>query len=372
MRIKMNDIISTISQAEVIAAKNGITLTPKDYSDMQAVVAARAGEQAAARTWADRFNQYYPRLLAALRGVGDTSTALTQTLLVGPGVLLVLVMLLIVEQQRVYHGVSLFEVHSALASFAATSLVILNLSLELLIHHVEHRAGWAEPTRNEFSLRLWAERLAYMLGRSEKWAARPKSPALRFKVVLRLVTFSILVLALAGSMRTVIEKSEGRWLDALGAIVRDSSLIDMATWAGGLLFAAAAVLSAQALSQYVARRAVEIASSLSSTSISDKLGEAAGAAFLMAKISQARAARRVATASPLAIPTEFIEPVSGVSTVSETPETAETKTPSPAMQSALAWLKQNPNSSLSIRDAAEAAEVSPSTMQRARKLANRG
>jgi hypothetical protein len=362
MRIKMNDIISTISQAEVIAAKNGITLTPKDYSDMQAVVAARAGEQAAARTWADKFNAYYPRFLAALRGVGDTSTALTQTLLVGPGVLLVLLMLLAVEQQRVYHGVSLFEVYPALASFAASSLVILNLSLELLIHHIEHRAGWVEPARNEFSLRLWADRLAYMLGKTEKWAARPKSPALRFKVVLRLVTFSILVLALAGSMRTVIEKSECRWLDALAQIVSDSSLIDMATWAGGLLFAAAAVLSAQALSQYVARRAVEIAASLTTISV----GEAAGAAFLLGRIKQHLQARRLATASPLALTrTEFVEPVSGVSPVSDTPDTSDTK-PQSASAKASAWLKQNPNSVLSIRDAAEAAGVSAATMQRAK------
>jgi hypothetical protein len=76
------------------------------------------------------------------------------------------------------------------------------------------------------------------------------------------VTFTILALALAGSMKVVIQQQSGAWYSALWAILTQSNLLDMMTWLGGLLFAAAAVFSAQGLSRYVAIRTVEIRASM--------------------------------------------------------------------------------------------------------------
>ena len=68
----------------------------------------------------------------------------------------------------------------------------------------------------------------------------------------------ILALDLAGSMRAIIQETTGSWFQALVYIVTQSNLSKMMTWLGGLLFAGAAVLSAQGLSRYVALRTVEI------------------------------------------------------------------------------------------------------------------
>jgi hypothetical protein len=63
-------------------------------------------------------------------------------------------------------------------------------------------------------------------------------------------------------MKVVIQQQSGAWYGALWAILTQSNLLDMMTWLGGLLFAAAAVFSAQGLSRYVAIRTVEIQASM--------------------------------------------------------------------------------------------------------------
>lgn len=379
----MTETPKTIQEVEQIAARWGIVLTPEDYATAQAVMNERQRQLEAqyadekrtgAAAWVDRFNRWYPKFLRALHGIGDVSIMLAQTVLVGPGVLLVLLMLLIVEQQRVYHGVALFEVHAALAAFSASALVILNLSLELLISWVEHRANWIEPPKHEFSLRIWARRVAYLFGQSTNWQARSKSPAIRFRVVLRIVTFSILTLALAGSMRSVIERTQGNWTEALRLIITESTLLELATWLGGLLFAFAAVLSAQALSQYAARKAIEIGAILASAiddkprAILESVGMT-GAAALLARLKEHQRQRRLAaTASPAEMPHH--EEIIYVPSVPSVPETHEIEL-SPQIARAVKWLKQNPDSKLSVREMASLAEVSASTMHRACKAAKR-
>jgi len=98
-------------------------------------------------------------------------------------------------------------------------------------------------------------------------------------------------------MRTVIETVDGNWYEALVAIAIQSDLLTMMTWLGGLLFAAAAVLTAQVLSRYVAVRTVEIAASMQA-SIDDRqrpysdaldaVGTAAALALVQNKIDKRR------------------------------------------------------------------------------------
>lgn len=307
----------TIPEAEAIAQKYGIMLTPQDYADMQAVMDERARhlerQLSSAGTTrhglaalVEQFNRFYPKFLKALIGISDVFITLAQTVLIAFGVPLLLVMLMVVEQQRVYHGMALFEVVEFLAGFGSAVLVLANLVFELLISWKEHQAGYVEPPRTEFSLRLLAQRLAYMTGHKSDWKARQKSPAQRFKTVLRIITFTILALAVAGSMRSIIEQTGGNWLEALTAVLTRSTLLQMVTWLGGLLFAFAAVLSAQALSAYVAGKVIEVIAAMQSSAedkpraVMDAIG-ITGAAFLMARIKEAQRSRRMQAAMSNAV-----------------------------------------------------------------------
>jgi len=204
------------------------------------------------------FNEKYAGFLQFLHGIGDVLMTLTQTIFVAFGVPVILALLLFVEQQRVKHGVEMFEVDKGLASFAAWALVLANLVLEFQVHHIEQREGYHEEQKRRFSLRVWWRDASYWLGLGEYWEERLHSPAKRYQQLLHLVTFTILALALAGSMQTIMEQTGGAWHKAIVSIALDSNLQDMSVWVGGLLFAAAAVLTAQGLSRYVAIRTSEV------------------------------------------------------------------------------------------------------------------
>ena len=257
-------------------------------------------------------------------GLGETILTLSQTILTSLGVPFALILLLIVEHQRVLHGIELFEVDHSLASFAAAGLVVINLVLEFLAHHIEHQAGYVADRENHWSLRIWWQNARYTLGRGETWTPRPLSPAARYKRLLRLVTFTILALALAGSMRSVIEATPGTWVEALMTIITDSDLLTIATWAGGLLFATAAVLSAQGLCRYVAIRCVEIfarmhervettvqASAAPYLSDVERAGAVTAYALIAEKVEKAKTKRQPAQEQPVATdPVLEIDPVS--------------------------------------------------------------
>lgn len=254
---------TTLEQAEQYAASQGIVLTPGDKAKIAALQAAERDRlestaPSQSRTFADRWNRFYPRLLETIVSVGETVLTFAQTVIVSLGVPVVLVLLLVVEHQRVVHGIQLFESSDELASFAAAALVLLNLVLEFQTHHIEHKVGYEQARDLRWSARIAARNMAYRLGLGNDWQEQILSPAQRYRRLLRLVTFAILTLALAGSMRAVIEQQSGTWIEALISIVTESNLALMTTWLGGLLFAAAAVLSAQGLSRYVAIRCVEI------------------------------------------------------------------------------------------------------------------
>lgn len=381
------ETIKTIADAEALAAKYGITLTPQDYSDMEDVLAERrrqlesqadGGQRA---RFVDKFNKWYPKILQALLGIGDVLITMTHTILIAFGLPAVLLMLMIVEQQRVGNGMALFEIHPALATFGAVVLVLCNLLFELLINWNEHRHNYTEPPHLERSLRLFGQRLAYITGRSNNWQPRPKSPAHRERVVLRIITFTILALALAGSMDTVIQSVGGNWLDALAAIFTRSTLLQMITWLGGLLFAVAAVISAQTLSRYVAQKVVEVVAIMNGSAtnkpelVADALG-VTGANFLMARISEKRTARRLSAASAADMPMAALSGVVHIGSVGSEPQTTQASTeelaaPGPKVQQALDWIHLNPDLAyLSHNEAAKRAGVSKATMTRARNWRN--
>lgn len=291
----------TLNEARALAASQGIKLSPTDNDQIARLIdGERARLVSSATTTGGQlgklvsaFNSYYPSFLRALVGLSEVLYTTSQTVIVSFGVPLVLVLLLIVEHSRVQHGIMLFEGSAALASFAAWSLVILNLVLEFTVHHIEHKAGYQAKTEHRDSLRLRWLSLKYWLGFDRNWKAEMLSPAQRYKKLLKLVTFTILALALAGSMRHTISQQPGAWYQALWAIAAQSTLSEMSTWAGGLLFAFAAVSGAQGLTAYLAVRVTEIVASMEANqqTIERDPAESAGVQYLMAMIATKQEAK---------------------------------------------------------------------------------
>lgn len=259
---------NTLHDVENYAAQHGMILSPADRakvaavqkSELERLTVLSKQDTGTATRFVQSWNSFYPKLLQFIVSSGETLLTFSQTIIIAIGVPLALVLLLIVEHQRVVHGILLFETDGTLASFAGMVLVLLNLILEFLIHYLEHKAGYESERSNRFSLRIFAQNAAYWLGFGKTWHVRQLSPAERYRRLLRLVTFSILALALAGSMKSVIQQQPGAWYIAIGEIITNSSLSMMLTWLGGLLFAAAAVVGAQGLARYIAVKCVEIIS----------------------------------------------------------------------------------------------------------------
>lgn len=212
-----------------------------------------------------------PRVLGAIQGVGKVIITVLFTLIVEFGLLLILPLLLFVEITRVAHGVALFETDHALTVLAAAVLVGANFVLEAVIHHRETTENYHSPRATDFSLRKWANDLVYVFGLSRDWKPRLKSPAHRERGVLRVVTFAIIMLALAGSMQSKLaEQGTTEWHKAFVQILTDSDSLNFTTWLTGLIFTLCAVLLAQILTRYVAARAAETYAALAMTSVPDR------------------------------------------------------------------------------------------------------
>ncbi|MCA9915311.1 MAG: hypothetical protein KC496_18285 [Anaerolineae bacterium] len=303
---------STYQEVEALAAAQGVRFTKADRDKIQAAKDAererlrheqQAAQDESTLTWADRFMVWYPKLLESIASAGNIVMTFSQAVIANLGVPIVLIALLIVEQQRVLHGIELFETMPELAAFGAWALVISNLLLEIVAHHIEYTKNYEAQRRRRWSLRIWAHNMGYRLGLGKEWAEQELSPAQWAHSLLRLVTFAILALALAGSMKGVIQGIEGAWYSALVTIFTQSTLLEMMTWAGGLLFAAAAVLIAQGLSRYVAIRTVEIRAAMETTEsgFDEELDIAAANtayALLVEKLNKRREKSKPTSANP--------------------------------------------------------------------------
>ncbi len=262
----MNKQFRTIRDVETWASENGIMLTPADRQKIASIQKAERERLEAITpsaspkriTWADKFNAFYPKLIDSLLSGANIAMTFAKTVMLAVGIPAVLVGLLIVEHHRVYEGITLFDKNGTFASIGAIVFVVLNLLLELNIHHIEHKSGYQAHAENAFSLRLLWSSLKYKLGLGSDWQPKPLSPAERQKRLSRWVTMTILVLALLGSMKDVIAQTEGAWYTALISILTDSDLLLMGTWVAGLLVAFCAVLGAQVLARFVSQQTVEV------------------------------------------------------------------------------------------------------------------
>jgi hypothetical protein len=285
------DEVQTLEEAYSLAARHGIHITKPMLRQMaeieQAIVEPKSLKQESFLDWVNRRT---PKILQSIEGASAVLFTMTRAIIVSFGVPVVLFLFLIVEQQRVAHGIALFETNEALASFAGWALVILNLTVEFMIEYTESQHRYQSTKHSQFSLRILGGQLAYFFGLTKHWQPLPLSPAHRYKRLLRMVTFTILILALAGSMRTVITQSDAVWYRAIEDIVLRSDLNEMITWASGLLFAGAGVLAAQGLSRYIAVRCVEIIVNMNEVATApsevDAMREKAVVQFILATISE--------------------------------------------------------------------------------------
>ena len=162
----------TLHEIEEYAAQNGVLLSPSDRAKVAAVQESELKrlqllskqDTGTATRFVQSWNAFYPKLLQFIVSAGETLLTFAQTLIISIGVPLALVLLLIVEHQRVVHGILLFETDNTLASFAGMVLVLLNLILEFLIHYAKglaerrnkrFRPGWnKEPQACRFGTRV--------------------------------------------------------------------------------------------------------------------------------------------------------------------------------------------------------------------------
>jgi len=258
----------TSEQAGQAAASAGLILTEADYAaidGLQRIEAARLAQLATGDETgiAAAYARHFPRILTALHAIGDSALALVRTFVIAFGVPLVLTLLLIVEVQRVSAGIQPFAESTTLAQFAAISIVLANIVIELTIHYVEHKAGYSAVRAVRWSLRITARDAAYRLGIGHGWQAAELSPAQRYRRLRSITTITLLFLAVSGSMAAAIQATPGKWYFALATILTDSTLSSASVWLSGLAFSVVAILLAQGLASYVSTRVVEVLDDLS-------------------------------------------------------------------------------------------------------------
>lgn len=216
------------------------------------------------QTALDRILARVPALIAVIQDTGDTVITVSRSVIISL-LPVVLALALYVEAQRVTHGLQLFEASHELAVLGAWLLVIANLLLELIIHWKNQQAAYVPDRKAKRSLRIMWRDVRYFLGldsQSNDWTEQHHGPAHRYETVLSVVTWTILLLAVAGSMTAVLDGQAGNWLAGFLSIFTESTLLEMVTWGAGLLFALTVVKVSQSLTSYVAARSVEFASEL--------------------------------------------------------------------------------------------------------------
>lgn len=209
-------------------------------------------------------------LLDALFSVSDVLMLVTQTLIVGFGVPLILVLLSVVEQHRVYDGLMVFISNQSWANFAASAAVMMNVVMEFYIVHIEQSQRRQQddielPDEHIASLRLFWRSTKYRLGIGH-FEARKLPPAYMQRRLARGVQMMILVLALGGSMwPTIVTRSTvtgieepAPWHVTILDIIQNSSMSEMTTWILGLVFSYVIVRVVPGLARFIALNVSEV------------------------------------------------------------------------------------------------------------------
>lgn len=234
----------------------------------------------------DRLQVLYPKFLGFIASISYIIYTIVRTILTTVTIPVILVLISVVELVRIHYGILLFEVDITLAWLAAGSLILFNLVLDFTIHHIEYNdVEWEEEPEKEASIKLYAKRIWYFLGvnpsKEEDWRELIKSPAHRFKKMQSLLTFTILVLAIGGSMQGVFTQISTKIIDGKEVILswhealvglKDAPFMDVIEVISGAIFSYALVMGVQVLTRYIAIQATEAESNMQQRSSEITLG----------------------------------------------------------------------------------------------------
>lgn len=202
-------------------------------------------------------NLTMPKFTQDMHNVSGAAMLIGQTMISAFFVLVILCLILVVDIQRVSHGIALFEAGEWLAIGGAFVMVMALMTLEFVSHYIEAKNGYHKPAKKHLSWRLIVEWWDYFSGQGDSWKAREKSPALHIRKYAGLLKIAILLLALTGSMADEIATVNGTWLDGLIQIATESTLLEFVRYTTSLIYTYALVSGAELLTGYVAQRASE-------------------------------------------------------------------------------------------------------------------
>lgn len=202
-------------------------------------------------------NLTMPKFTQDMHNVSGAAMLIGQTMISAFFVLVILCLILVVDIQRVSHGIALFEAGEWLAIGGAFVMVMALMTLEFVSHYIEAKYGYHKPAKKHLSWRLMVEWWDYFSGQGDSWKAREKSPALHIRKYAGLLKIAILLLALTGSMADEIATVDGTWLDGLIQIATQSTLLEFVRYTTSLIYTYALVSGAELLTGYVAQRASE-------------------------------------------------------------------------------------------------------------------
>lgn len=264
----------TLADAERLAALNGVKLTARDRAAIESAqtheikrqkaehLTLADAEQAPARGGflglVDGLNLAAPALTEGIENLGGLVVQLAHSFVATWLASAALGIALIVETQRIFYGITLFEVHQGAALLLAILIVSANALMKVLTMRIEHESGYHQRAKNDPSLGVWWGEIVYFLGMGKGWKARPKSPAYTYRRVQTLTTVVILTLAVSGSMGGVIAVYDGTaWYQAITGILTGSDLSTLLTMIGGVGSALLAVVVSQSLTVYLVGKAAD-------------------------------------------------------------------------------------------------------------------
>lgn len=251
---------TSYEELQNLAAKSGIQVTPKQLEAVHQRYAETlksiTENEDSSRKWHERLNAAIPSMQSALTNLAAflyvfiarfSSTVLVPITLIG---------IMFGEVWRVQHGLMIFEASPLIAWVLAIVFVLANTVIEFTIFDIEHRAGYQAPPQKLFSFRIVVNGLYYLLGIGEHWQAVTRSPAHHLHKMGVGLKWTILLLALFGSMGQMLSGLEGNIVENLDQLEAETSLYDLAAWILVFLTAVSLVGLTRALTAYLAQEAV--------------------------------------------------------------------------------------------------------------------
>lgn len=243
----------------------------------------------------EKFELYFPHFLDVLTKINDVFLTLLRTLILTVGIPAILIAIMYVEIPRVSKGIQFFEENIRFADMSALVLVLTNKVVEFLIVYQNRKYGWPDSIKYSFSIRVFLRRItAFFFGKQRK------SPAYRYESISSLVLWSILILALLGSMRSAIHSVDGMtWYTGIEHILVASSLGEIIAWIGGLFFAFTLVTTDQGIANYISIYTADVLVKMRITSeeIADTIVSREGIATEDKRIKRLPDGRYIATSS---------------------------------------------------------------------------